>query len=277
MLDLDHGLDIVELALAEDMPAGDVTTDSIFTSRWEPVTASLKTRERCVVAGYPVVDRICDHFPDMEIEAIIEDGGHAHPDDVLLTITGNPASILKAERTMLNFLQRLSAIATRTNDVVKMLAGSDIRLLDTRKTAPGMRALEKFAVRMGGGHNHRGSLSDGVLIKENHIRAAGSITEAVSRCKKAVSHLIRVEVEVTNLAELDEALAAGTDGVLLDNMSIDDMRAACERKDTHDFFIEVSGGITADRINELKTLPIDFISMGAITHSAGIIDMTLLF
>ncbi len=277
MFENGRGLEIVDLALKEDLPSGDVTTDSIFTDDHEPVTARLLTREACVVAGYPAVERILSRFPDITLSPFKGDGDAANPDDVILSLTGNPASILKAERTLLNFLQRLSAVATRTHEVVAMLDGTGIKLLDTRKTAPGMRLLEKHAVRMGGGHNHRTSLSDGVLIKENHIRAAGSITEAVTLCKTAVPHLVRVEVEVENLAELDEALVAGADGVLLDNMSVAEMKAACERKSQYTFFIEVSGGITANRIAELKTLPIDYISMGAVTHSAGIIDMTLLF
>ncbi len=277
MFDLDKGLEIVELALKEDLPAGDLTTDAIFSNKNAIVSARVETREPCVVAGFPAVKKIMRYFPDIELSVFHKDGDLVAAGDVIYTLTGHPASILKVERTLLNFLQRLSAIATKTKAIVDLLAGTCIRLLDTRKTAPGMRHLEKYAVRVGGGFNHRFSLSDGILIKENHIRAAGSIESAASRCREYASHLTKIEIEVENLDQLSEALAAGADGVLLDNMSTEEIAAACSRKETSPFFIEVSGGITETRIAELARLNIDYISMGALTHSAGIIDMTLLF
>lgn len=277
VFDLDKGLEIVELALKEDLPAGDLTTDAIFSSETAIVSGRVETRENCVVAGFPAVEKIIRHFPDIEISVFHGDGDLVEAGNVIYTLTGHPASILKVERTLLNFLQRLSAIATRTRAIVELLAETNIRLLDTRKTAPGMRHLEKYAVRVGGGYNHRHSLSDGILIKENHIRAAGSIDSAVSRCRKYAPHLTKVEVEVESPEQLDEALAAGADGVLLDNMSTEEIAEACGRKEKQAFFIEISGGITEARITELVSLNIDYISMGALTHSAGIIDMTLLF
>lgn len=277
MFELDKGLEIVELALKEDLPTGDITTDAIFPSEATVVSGRVETREPCVVAGFPAVDKAVRYFPDIEISVFHGDGDAISAGDIIYTLTGNPASILKVERTLLNFLQRLSAIATKAKAIVDLLAGTNIRLLDTRKTAPGMRHLEKYAVRIGGGSNHRFSLSDGILIKENHIRAAGSIEDAVSLCREHASHLTKIEIEVENLEQLDEALAAGADGVLLDNMSTEDIAASCSRKEKHSFFIEVSGGITETRIAELAQLNIDYISMGALTHSAGIIDMTLLF
>ncbi len=277
MFELEKGLEIVELALKEDLPAGDITTDAIFHRVSSPVIARVETREPCIVAGFPAVECAVHHFPDIELSVFHGDGSSVSPGDIIYTLTGNPASILKVERTLLNFLQRLSAIATVTNRFAEELTGSGIRLLDTRKTDPGMRHLEKYAVRVGGGDNHRFSLSNGILIKENHIRAAGSIETAIRRCRESNSHLAKIEVEVQTLAELAVALSAGADGVLLDNMSDEEISKACEFKKHHSFFIEVSGGITLDRLPLLKNFEIDFISTGFITHSAGIIDMTLLF
>ncbi|NOZ12219.1 MAG: carboxylating nicotinate-nucleotide diphosphorylase [Acidobacteria bacterium] len=277
MFELDKGLEIVELALKEDLPAGDLTADAIFSDNTEIAAARVETRESCVIAGFPAVRQVVAYFSDIELSVFHKDGDRVSPGDIIYTLTGHPASILKAERTLLNFLQHLSGIATKTSTVVNMLSGSGIQLLDTRKTTPGMRHLEKYAVRAGGGHNHRFSLSDGILIKENHIRAAGSIKAAIGYCQKQASHLTKIEIEVENLSQLDEALSAGADGVLLDNMSTEEIAAACTRKENHSFFIEVSGGITEARIAELLPLDIDYISMGALTHSAKIIDMTLLF
>ena len=277
MFELGKGLEIVELALKEDLPAGDLTSDAIFSDNSPIVDARIETRESCVIAGLPAVKKIISYFPDIELSVFHRDGDSVSAGDIIYALSGHAASILKAERTLLNFLQRLSGIATRTRSVSKQLAGTGIRLLDTRKTGPGMRHLEKYAVRAGGGFNHRFSLSDGILIKENHIQAAGSVEAAVTRCREHAPHLVKVEVEVENLVQLDEALSAGADGVLLDNMETHEIAEACTRKDNHRFFIEVSGGITESRITELSNLNIDYISMGAITHSAGIIDMTLLF
>jgi len=277
VFELDKGLEIVELALKEDMPAGDLTTDAIFCGETEIVSAKVETREGCVVAGFPAIEKAVRYFPDIELSVFHVDGDVVSAGDIIYTITGHPASILKVERTLLNFLQRLSAIATRTRATVDLLAETSIRLLDTRKTSPGMRHLEKYAVQVGGGHNHRFCLSDGILIKENHIRAAGSIETAIHHCREYAPHLSKVEIEVETLVQLDEALAAGADGILLDNMSTEEIADACTRKENYSFFIEVSGGITESRIAQLADLDIDYISMGALTHSAGIIDMTLLF
>jgi len=277
MTEHDLSLAIVDLALAEDLPAGDVTADAIFPPDAEPATAQIITRENCVVVGEPVLACLAERFPSVRASVFRKDGETAAAGDVVYGLAGHPGELVKLERTLLNFVQRLSAVATRTRAVVDQLAGTGIRVLDTRKTTPGMRQLEKYAVRMGGGGNHRMSLSDGILIKENHIRAAGSITEAVRRCRSRAHHLLKVEVEVETLAELDEALAAGADGVLLDNMNPQQIAEACERKATHRFFIEVSGGLSPDKLDTLRGLPVDFVSMGALTHSAGIVDMTMLF
>ncbi len=277
MFETDLGLEVVELALKEDMPFGDITAESIFTDKNASVIASIKTKEDCIIAGLPVVKRVLNYFPDVSLTVFKQDGEFAGKGSVIYTLSGSPLSLLKAERTMLNFLQRLSGIATKTNTFVKLLEGSKIKILDTRKTTPGYRLLEKYAVKTGGGKNHRFSLSDGILIKENHIKAAGSLHKAVRLVKENVNHLMKVEVEVENLEQLDSALNAGADGVLLDNMSNEDIALACRLKESHKFFIEVSGNITEERLPSLKELNIDYISSGAITHSAGIIDLTMLF
>lgn len=277
MFETGLGLEVIELALKEDIPYGDITAESIFEKNSNPVIASIKTKEDCVVAGLPVVEKTLSYFPDIKLTVFKQDGEEALKGSVIYTLSGTPLSLLKAERTMLNFLQRLSGIATKTNSFVKLLEGTNIKILDTRKTTPGYRLLEKYAVKVGGGKNHRFSLSDGILIKENHIKAAGSLHKAVRLVRENVNHLMKVEVEVENLEQLDAALNAGADGVLLDNMSNEDIALACRLKEGHKFFIEVSGNVTEERIPSLKEFNIDFISSGAITHSAGIIDMTMLF
>jgi nicotinate-nucleotide pyrophosphorylase (carboxylating) len=277
MFETGLGLEVVELALKEDIPFGDITAEAIFENNSTSVIASIKTKEDCIVAGLPAVKKVLTFFPDINLTVFKQDGEFAGKGSVIYTLSGSPLSLLKAERTMLNFLQRLSGIATKTHTFVKLLEGSKIKILDTRKTTPGYRLLEKYAVKTGGGKNHRFSLSDGILIKENHIKAAGSLHKAVRLVKESVNHLLKVEVEVENLEQLDNALNAGADGVLLDNMSNEDIALACRLKESHKFFIEVSGNVTEERLPSLKELNIDFISSGAITHSAGIIDLTMLF
>lgn len=277
MFETGLGLEVVELALREDIPFGDITAESIFKNKNAHVIASIKTKEECIIAGLPAVQKVISYFSDIKLTIFKQDGEEAPRGSVIYTLSGSPLSLLKAERTMLNFLQRLSGIATKTNVFVKLLEGTNIKILDTRKTTPGYRLLEKYAVKVGGGKNHRFSLSDGILIKENHIKAAGTLHKAVRIVKENVNHLMKIEVEVENLDQLDAALNSGADGVLLDNMSNEDIALACRLKESHKFFIEVSGNITEERLPSLKELNIDYISSGAITHSAGIIDMTMLF
>ncbi len=267
--------EILSLALKEDIGHGDITGESIFPLNHRS-NAVVKTKENCIVCGEPVVEELKKTFKNVEFTVFKKDGEYAKKGEIIYSLSGSTVEILKLERTLLNFVQRLSAISTTTYNFVKQLEGSKIKLLDTRKTTPGMRTLEKYAVKKGGGHNHRFGLYDGILIKENHIKAAGSIEKAVKLCRENTHHLIKIEVEVENLEQLQEAIKAGADGVLLDNMSDEDIAKACEMKKQHSFFIEVSGGITIERLKSLKNLDIDFISTGFITHSAGIIDMTML-
>ena len=268
--------EIIALALKEDIGHGDITSESIF-EKSHTSSAVIKTKQDCVICGEVVVNEIKKIFKDVEITVFKKDGEFVKKGDIVYSLQGNTIELLKLERTLLNFVQRLSGIATITNKFVKELEGTNIKLLDTRKTTPGMRMLEKYAVKIGGGHNHRFGLYDGVLIKENHIKAAGSIEKAVELCRKNIPHLIKIEVEVENLNQLQQALNAKADGVLLDNMDLKDIEKACKFKKNHNFFIEVSGGITLEKLKELKNLNIDYISSGYITHSAGIVDLTMLF
>ncbi len=268
--------EIIALALKEDIGHGDITSESIF-EKSHTSNAVIKSKQDCIICGEVVVNEIKKIFKDVEITVFKKDGEFVQKEDIVYSLQGNTIELLKLERTLLNFVQRLSGIATITNKFVKELEGTTIKLLDTRKTTPGMRMLEKYAVKTGGGNNHRFGLYDGVLIKENHIKAAGSIEKAVELCRKNIPHLIKIEVEVENLSELEQALNAKADGVLLDNMTLEEIEKACKLKENYNFFIEVSGGITLEKLKELKKLNIDYISSGYITHSAGIVDLTMLF
>ncbi len=267
--------EIVKLALKEDIGHGDITSESIFPENHSS-NAIIKAKQDCIICGEKIVKEIKSFFPSVEFTVFKKDGETVKNGDIVYSLNGKTIELLKLERTLLNFIQRLSAISTVTNRFVKELEGTKIKILDTRKTTPGMRILEKYAVKTGGGHNHRFGLYDGVLIKENHIKAAGSIRKAVELCRKNNHHLIKIEVEVETLNQLEEALKSGVDGVLLDNMEIKEIEKACEFKKEYSFFIEVSGGITFEKLNKLKNLDIDYISSGFITHSARIIDLTML-
>ncbi len=272
---MDFVEEIIKFALKEDIGHGDITSESIFPENHKS-TAVVKAKQDLTVCGERVVEGFKKFFPETEFVIFKKDGEEVKNGDIIYSLSGKTVDLLKLERSFLNFIQRLSGIATATKKFVKELKGSGIKVLDTRKTTPGMRSLEKYAVKTGGGFNHRFGLYDGVLIKENHIKAAGSIKKAVDLCRKNVHHLIKIEVEVENLKQLEEALKAEADGVLLDNMSVGEIEKACELKKEYNFFIEVSGGITVEKLKNLKNLDIDYISSGAITHSAGIVDLTML-
>ncbi len=228
-----------------------------------------------MIAGLPVA-RAC--FEEMEQGpvgwACLEEGARADTGDVVVTIEARVRSILTAERTALNLLSRLSGVATATAEIVELVKEHPVRITDTRKTTPGLRLLEKYAVRVGGGFNHRFGLDDGILIKDNHASAAGGVAEAVRRAKKKAPHSLRIEVEVGNLAELDEALATGADAILLDNMTVDQVREAVNTAGGK-ALLEVSGGVTRDNVADYASTGVDVISMGAITHSARHIDLSL--
>jgi nicotinate-nucleotide pyrophosphorylase (carboxylating) len=267
---------IVKAALREDIPDGDVTSESIISADSSALAVFL-AKESGVLAGLPVARRTFELVDkNVEFHDDFKDGQAIRKDDVLARVCGPTTALLKAERTALNFLQRLSGIATATRRFVDAVAGTKTRILDTRKTTPGLRLLEKYAVRMGGGTNHRLGLSDMVLIKDNHIRHVGSIAEAIRRARAKVPSGMKIEVEVTKLDEAREALEAGADIVMLDNMLIDEM-AMVVQLFAGRVPIEVSGNVTLERAREIAALGVDFISVGALTHSARALDISLEF
>jgi nicotinate-nucleotide pyrophosphorylase (carboxylating) len=264
---------VIRTALEEDLGPGDLTTDAIV----DPAAkgrAVLLARENLVLAGLPVFRGVFNFLsPDMGFEFYFEDGGTVPAGEKIGVISGALGTILKGERTALNFLQRMSGIATLTRRYVDK-AGSKVKVVDTRKTVPGLRILDKYAVRMGGGFNHRLGLFDGVLIKDNHIAAAGSVSRAVSLAKKSAPHTVRVEVEVEDLTAVEEAIQAGADAILLDNMSPEMMKEAvaivADRVE-----IEASGNITFENIEEVAKTGVNIISVGALTHSPRAVDLSL--
>jgi len=263
---------IVRRALAEDLGWGDVTTeatvDPAIRGRGEIVVKSA-----CVLAGLDVAAEAFRQLdPAVQITVFYEDGTQCQPGTIVARIRGSAALMLTAERTALNFMQRLSGIATLTRRYVDA-AGGGIVVLDTRKTTPTLRALEKYAVRAGGGSNHRSGLDDGILIKDNHIRLGGGVAAALERMKAAQQEM-PIEIEAQSLAQVDEALAAGVDVILLDNLSLDDTRRAVARVAGR-AKIEISGGVTLERMPELAQTGADYVSIGALTHSAPAADLSL--
>ncbi len=265
--------DIVERALAEDVGSGDVTSVPIIPSGTR-LYGEFLAKERGVVAGLDVVRETFRQVDEtIAFAPLLEDGNAFEVGDILAAVSGTGPGILIAERVALNFLQRMSGVATMTRSYVEATAGTRTRILDTRKTMPGLRALDKLAVRLGGGTNHRTGLYDMVLIKDNHIEAAGSITAAVKRVRQA-GITLAIEVEIDSLDQLDEALAAQVDRIMLDNMDTATMRQAVERVAGR-VELEASGGITLPRIPEIAATGVDFISVGALTHSVKALDISL--
>lgn len=266
---------IVRAALLEDLGrAGDLTTDAIVPSDVR-AKVSLAVRQAGVVAGVDLAlmaFRLID--PAIVASIIRGDGSHVAPGDVIATLEGPARGLLTAERVALNFICHMSGIATATAGVVEAVRGTKARVIDIRKTLPGLRAIQKYAIRAGGGMNHRFGLDDGILIKDNHIALVGSVREAVRRARASAPHTLRVVCEVDDLAQLDEALEAGAEGVLLDNFQIREMADAVQRiRDRRpQTVIEASGGVTLDRIREISKTGVDVISTGSITHSARAID-----
>ncbi|HEY4033793.1 MAG TPA: carboxylating nicotinate-nucleotide diphosphorylase [Ktedonobacteraceae bacterium] len=273
--------DLIKQALEEDSAFADITTlSTVPADQWS--TGSIVTRQTGVVAGLAVAAETF-HILDerISIELLVQDGASVQVGDELLRLQGPARSLLSAERVALNFLGRLSGIATITAHCVRALEGKQTRILDTRKTTPGLRSLEKMAVQLGGGQNHRFGLSDGVLIKDNHIKAAGGITQAVVAARRIAPHLLKIEVECETLTEVREAIECGVDVVLLDNMTVESMREAVEliRQRAPHMLIEASGsiGTNTDRLVAIAATGIDFISLGALTHSAPNFDVSLEF
>jgi len=264
---------IINLALEEDLGGGDLTTDAVIGPEING-KATLLARDELVLAGMSVFQQVFKEIdPGIQFEDFFKDGDLIPAGAKVCLLTGSLAYILKGERTALNFLQRMSGIATLTRQYVEK-AGTSVQVLDTRKTAPGHRWLDKYAVRTGGGANHRFGLSDGVLIKDNHIAAAGSITRAVELAAKNAPHTVKIEVEVENLAGTEEALKAGADIIMLDNMDPERMREAV-RMVKGKAKIEASGGIDLDTITGVAGTGVDYISVGALTHSPKAADFSL--
>jgi nicotinate-nucleotide pyrophosphorylase (carboxylating) len=269
---------LIDLALEEDLGRGDVTTACTVGDDPTIAVADVNARKPVVIAGMAVAARVFARVDArIEVHARVADGARVSPGDVLIDLRGPAASVLAAERIALNFLQRLSGVATQARRYADAVAGTPARVIDTRKTTPGWRSLEKAAVLAGGCWNHRYDLGSGVLIKDNHIVACGGVAAAVKAAKARAPHSLRIEVEVTDLPELDEALAAGAEVVLLDNMTPDEVAAAASRAHAHGVIVEVSGGITLDTIAAYARAGADLISVGALTHSVSAVDIGLDF
>lgn len=262
------------MALQEDISSEDVTTNAIMREA-KTGKVDLICKQDGVIAGLPIFKRVFELLDDkVEVKMHFNDGDEVKNGDLLAEVTGDIRVLLSGERTALNYLQRMSGIASYTRNVASLLEGSNTKLLDTRKTTPNMRIFEKYAVKVGGGHNHRYNLSDGILIKDNHIGAAGSVANAVKMAKEYAPFVRKIEVEVENLDMLKEALEAGADIIMLDNMSHDDMKKAVEMV-AGKAQTECSGNITKENIAKIIDIGVDFVSSGALTHSAPILDVSL--
>ena len=266
--------EIVRSALAEDLGTGDITT-LLTVPEDAQARAQILVKSDGVVAGLPVAAEVFRQIdPRLQFIAIAEEGEGVTAGALLAEVRGAARSILTAERVALNFLQRLSGIATKTARFVVLVAGTDARIVDTRKTTPGLRALEKYAVRVGGGHNHRFGLYDAVLIKDNHIAASGGITAAVQAAFADAPHTMTVTVECDTLTQVDEAVEAGADIILLDNMTPEQLREAVERIDGN-AATEASGGVNEATVAAIAASGVGIISVGALTHSAISLDISL--
>lgn len=266
--------DTVMNALKEDMPLGDITTDNIV-SEGALSKAEFLAKQDAVIAGLNVAKYVFEVLDsNVKFTAFINDGDKVKKGDIIATVSGSTRALLKAERTALNFMQRLSAIATITNRYVSKVQGLPVKITDTRKTTPGLRLLEKYAVSAGGGYNHRFSLSDGVLIKDNHIAAAGGITNAVERVRGSIPHTVKIEVEVESIEEVQEALDCKADIIMLDNMTNQQMSEAV-RLINKRALVEASGNMTEETIYDVALTGVDIISIGKLTHSANSIDISM--
>ncbi len=267
---------IIALALEEDVGTGDITTLSTIPEGRQAHGRFLM-KEDCVICGLDICREVF-HTVDKSIvfTPFVKDGDNVKKGDIIAEVTGEAQSVLTGERTALNLLQRLSAVASRTNAAVKAVEGTGAVIADTRKTTPGLRVLEKYAVKVGGGTNHRFNLSDGILIKDNHISAAGGITEAVKAAKKNAPHTLKIEVEIETFPQLEEALAAGADIIMLDNMSCEDMKKAVEIVGGR-AVTEASGNMGERDLREVAETGVNIISIGALTHSVKAADISLKF
>jgi len=268
--------EIIRIAIEEDIGNGDITTAFLIPEDSES-RALIIAKGNFVVAGIPFIKEVFSFLDrEMRFNVFINDGAKVMKGDVIAEVSGRTKVLLSGERVSLNILQRLSGIATLTDMFVEKVKGLHAKIVDTRKTTPGLRFMEKYAVRLGGGNNHRFGLFDGILIKDNHIEAVGSITEAL-RLASEGHHLAKIEVEVENLNDLKKAVEGGADIVMLDNMSIQDMKEAVNivRTSKKDVILEASGNVTIDNVREVAETGVDLISIGALTHSATAVDISM--
>ena len=265
---------LIEHALAEDLGPGDVTSEATIPADSASVAVIL-AKQHLVLAGIDAARKVFHQLdPSLEFTPFAKDGDAIHGGTEIAKVSGNTRALLAGERVALNLLQHLSGIATLTSKYVEKVKGLKAEVLDTRKTLPGLRQLEKYAVRVGGGRNHRFGLFDGVLIKDNHITASGGIIKAVERARKKVHHLLRIEVETKTLDEVVEALAAGADIIMLDNMPVDSMREAVKLVGGR-ALVEASGNVTRETVRLIAETGVDFISSGSLTHSAPAADISM--
>lgn len=273
------GLDpLLRTALQEDVGRGDITTDAILEGRSvqnakRTAEARILAREEFILAGWPVFLRVFQLLGNVESEVYFREGERVA--ECIGTLRGETSVLLKGERVALNFLQRMSGISTLTRKFVDLIAPTGVRLLDTRKTTPLWRSLEKYAVRLGGGQNHRLGLDDGILIKENHVALAGGIPAAIEACRNRSRHLQKIEIEVRSIEELRQAVEAGAEVVLLDNIPVDEVRRAVQVTDGR-CLLEVSGGVDESNIVQYAETGVDFVSLGKLTHSYRSVDISML-
>ncbi len=263
---------LVKTALAEDLGAGDLTT-RLTVAPGRRARAEISAKQAAVIAGLPLIRKICTRAGgDIAVSERFADGASVSAGNVLAALEGSAHALLTIERVTLNLLQHLSGIATLTARYVAAVSGCGCRIVDTRKTTPGLRVLEKYAVRIGGGFNHRQRLDDGILIKNNHITAAGGVTAAVAAARSGAPHGLKVEVECAAIDQVDQAVAAGAEIILLDNMTVAQLAAAVRHIGGR-AVVEASGGITLDNVREVAEAGVDIISIGALTHSAPAVDL----
>jgi nicotinate-nucleotide pyrophosphorylase (carboxylating) len=265
---------LIKIALEEDIGPGDITTENLIDKNLKGI-GEVVTKEPLVIAGLDVARQVFEQLePDISFRPNFKDGDFIEKGKIVLEVEGKLRVLLMGERTALNFLQHLSGIATHVRSYMDSIANKNVRLVDTRKTTPGLRGLEKYAVRVGGAHNHRMGLYDGVLIKDNHIAVCGGIKKAIESIKDKLSHLVKIEVEVSDLDSIKQALEAGADVIMLDNMDIDQIKEAIEFINGK-AVVEISGGVTIDSLNQLADTGVDIISAGALTHSARSVDISM--
>ena len=265
---------IINTALAEDINYMDVTTDNLLSSE-HVSSAYYIAKDSGVLCGIDIAKRVFELVGgNVEFQTLIHDGEKVQKGDIIAKMKGSTVTLLKGERTALNILQHLSGIATATNKCVELVNGTNASVTDTRKTLPGLRAMQKYAVTVGGGKNHRYNLSDGAMLKDNHIDAYGGITQAVTALRKKIGHMVKIEVEIRTLDELREALAVGCEVIMLDNMNCDEMKKAVEINNGK-ALLEASGNVTLENIRSIAETGVDIISLGALTHSVKCFDISM--